>query len=78
VETPLPNIPNELLQALSNEAHARFVAETGITSKRVTIDLAFIEPPSEQSMVVARVTDKLSGERRKYPIEVTLATHTVH
>jgi hypothetical protein len=25
-------IPNDLLQALSNDAHARFVAETGITS----------------------------------------------
>jgi hypothetical protein len=78
MQTPLPNIPNELVQALSNEAHARFVAETGITSKRVTIDLAFIEPPSEQFMVVVRVTDKLSGERREYPIEVSVTVHTLH
>jgi hypothetical protein len=78
MQTPVPNIPNDLLQALSNEAHARFVTETGITSNKVTIDLAFIEPPSEQFMVVARVTDKISGERREYPIEVTLTAHTVH
>jgi hypothetical protein len=78
MRAPVLNIPNEFLQALSNEAHSRFVAETGLTKAKVRIDLAFIEPLSEQFTVLATVIDKDTGERHEYPIEVVGTAHTVH
>jgi hypothetical protein len=76
METPIPAIPNSLLQDLCNIAQARFTAETGRASK-VTIDLAFPDGTSPPSFtVVARVTDNASGERHVYTIDV--AAHSVH
>jgi hypothetical protein len=78
MQTPVPNIPKELLQGLANEAHSRFVADTGLAKAKVKIDLAFIEPLSEQFTVLATVIDKDTGERHEYPIEVKGTVHTVH
>jgi hypothetical protein len=78
MQAPVPHIPKELLQGLANEAHSRFVAETGLTKAKVRIDLAFIEPLSERFTVVATVIDKETGTQHAYPIEVTARAHTVH
>ena len=75
MQTQIPNIPNELLQALCNDAYSRFTAETGLTGK-VKIDLAFPEAPSPQFSVLVTVIDQASGEQRSY--NVVVKAHTVH
>jgi hypothetical protein len=64
MQTPVPNIPKELVQ--------------GLAKAKVRIDLAFIEPLSERFTVVATVIDKETGTQHVYPIEVTATAHTVH
>jgi len=70
METP---IPDALLQDLCNAVKSRFAAETGCTGP-TKVDLAFPEPPSSRFTVIATVTDKTSGEQRRYEIEIRAAT----
>jgi hypothetical protein len=75
MQTQIPNLPNDLVQALCNDAYSRFTAETGLTGA-VKIDLAFPEAPSPQFAVLVTVIDQASGEQRSY--NVVVKAHTVH